>query len=108
MIWTVVLAIALAVHPALAAKKKKPKRNPAARFTAMDINKDGQLSSEEFLARKKPEQKESAAKRFARFDSDKNGSLSREEFAAALATKKKKKNPQSIRTSFNRTQLGRS
>jgi Ca2+-binding EF-hand superfamily protein len=91
MVWAMVLAIALAVHPALAAKKKKPKRNPAARFAAMDVNKDGQLSSEEFLARKKPENKEGAAKRFTKFDSDKNGSLSREEFAAALATKKKNK-----------------
>jgi Ca2+-binding EF-hand superfamily protein len=90
MIWAMILAIALAVHPVLAAKKKKPKRNPAARFAAMDVNKDGQISSEEFLARKKPEQKEAAAKRFAKFDTDKNGLLSREEFAAALAARKNK------------------
>lgn len=53
-----------------------------ARLTALDANRDGQISAEERQAAGQARHAERAETRFARLDKDGNGSISREEFAA--------------------------
>ena len=62
----------------LEVEEKKPKQDRNAMFEKRDVNKDGQLTREEFL-KDQPDPDE-APKRFPRFDANKDGTLSREEF----------------------------
>jgi iduronate 2-sulfatase len=55
-----------------------PKSDRPAMFEKRDVNKDGQLTREEFL-RNQPDPDKAPA-RFLQFDADKNGVLSRDEF----------------------------
>ncbi|MFC5346023.1 EF-hand domain-containing protein [Brevundimonas staleyi] len=53
-----------------------------ARLTALDTNRDGQISVEERRAAGQARRAERVANRFARLDKDGNGAISREEFTA--------------------------
>lgn len=76
------LAFAQENTPADGAKPKKPKADAATRFNAMDKNKDGKVTKEEFMANKKGEWAAQGEKAFAGKDKDGDGSLTLEEFSA--------------------------
>lgn len=57
---------------------RRPAQDRTALFNQKDVNRDGQLTREEFLANQ-PDPAE-APKRFERFDADKDGKLSQKEF----------------------------
>ena len=77
---TLALAVALAAGffsvPPAEARPEMAGQNAEARFTAMDANKDGKLSREEFFAAQ-PQMKEGA---FAAIDKDNDGFISLEEW----------------------------
>ena len=77
---TLALAVALAVGffsvPSAEARPEMAGQNAEARFAAMDTNKDGKLSREEFFAAQ-PQMKEGA---FAAIDKDIDGFISLEEW----------------------------
>ena len=77
---TLALAVALAAGffsiPPAEARPEMAGQNAEARFTAMDANKDGKLSREEFFAAQ-PQMKEGA---FAAIDGDNDGFISLEEW----------------------------
>lgn len=76
------LAFAQEDAPADGSKPKKPKADAATRFNAMDKNKDGKVSKDEFMANKKGEWVAQGEKAFVGKDKDNDGFLTLEEFSA--------------------------
>ncbi len=85
---TVILtALLLSVSLATAADKGD-KKDPEAILKALDSNKDGSVSKEEYLASKKAQKDtDKAGKHFEKLDANKDGKLSKEEFGASEGKK---------------------
>ncbi|WP_372753065.1 EF-hand domain-containing protein [Mariniflexile sp.] len=83
-----VLALGLfAFSQGNAQDKQKQQPDPEKMFAALDTNKDGAMSLEEFKARKTKKEvaPEILEKRFAKMDADANGLVFLEEFKTAMA-----------------------
>lgn len=77
-----IAAVAAAVAAPAFAQPPAGAPDPAARFAAMDTNKDGKVSKEEFVATL-PEQAKGMIDQFwPRLDTNSDGFLSKEELAA--------------------------
>ncbi len=84
---TVVFAMS-SVGLAVAADKKKEKKDPEAVFKKLDADGDGKLSLAEFVGKKKDEAATKAGEAFKKKDKDADGSLSLEEFKGKPGKKK--------------------
>lgn len=85
---TGVLALGLFTF-AMGNAQDRQKPDPEKMFTALDTNKDGSISLEEFKARKRKQEVSDAdlEKRFAKVDADANGLVTLEEFKTAMANR---------------------
>lgn len=94
----IVLVLSISVANAQSEPTAEQVKKIERRFKALDINKDGKVSTEEFLAKNKKNQGEKyddakSKNKFNKFDEDKDGDISKEELTKRMLwffNKKKK------------------